>query len=276
MSLYEFLQFHNITEDCFYKSDASRKWAYRFYCYKNIPKLRLQPLPDVPLDSKYETCLVEFRMFPHLEFIIRNAILKLGPEWSHTIVCGTKNSDFIAQMCKDIHPNIKVIQLPYENLEPRCGYSDLLTSLDFWNLLTGEKILIHQDDTCIFHSNISEFMKYDYIGAPWCHHLYELLKRSNVTIPVGNGGFSLRTKQTMIDIIQHGYKRIYNEPEDIYFSRYIQQFNIGNLASPDIAFEFSTEQLINKNSFGGHDFFSFEPDWEARCNKHCVDCYSDN
>jgi len=275
--LEEFLNIHKITEEQYYKHETSHKWCYRYYCFQQIHNIRKPSLPDIQLNSKYETCLIEFRIFPHLEFIIRNAIIKLGPTWSHTVICGTSNYDYMRKMCNDIHPNIKVIQLPYDNLEPRSGYSDLLTSMNFWNLFVGEKILIHQEDSCIFETNIEEFLQYDYIGAPWDYFLNSSwLKNSNIIIPVGNGGFSLRTKQIMIDVINKASTRGKYESEDVYFSKNMQIFNIGKLPNPEIAFEFSTEQLVNKNSFGGHDFSKYECDWISRCNKKCIDCYNIN
>ena len=32
-------------------------------------------------------------------------------------------------------------------------------------MFNGEKLLIYQEDSCIFHNNYQEFLKYDYIGA---------------------------------------------------------------------------------------------------------------
>jgi hypothetical protein len=178
-------------------------------------------------------------------------------------------------MCSDIHPNIKIIKLPYDNLDPRGGYSDLLTSLEFWNLLVGEKILIHQEDSCIFKTNVEDFLKYDYIGAPWDFISSKVwLINSNIHVPVGNGGFSLRTKQIMVDIIHKASTRYIHDSEDVYFSKFMQRFNIGNLPDPATAFKFSSEKLVNKNSFGGHDFFNFESDWVSRCNEKCINCYN--
>jgi len=272
----EFLTIHNITREAYYKGDnVANKWVFRYYCFQQLPKIRIPKLPDIQLDSKYETCLIEFRIFPHLEFIIRNAILKLGPTWSHTVICGTSNYDYMRKMCSDIHPNIKLIQLPCDNLDPRGGYSDLLTSLEFWNLLVGDKILIHQEDSCIFKTNVEDFLKYDYIGAPWDFISSKVwLINSNIHVPVGNGGFSLRTKQVMIDIIHKASTRYIHDSEDVYFSKFMQRFNIGNLPDPATAFKFSSEKLVNKNSFGGHDFFNFESDWVSRCNENCIDCYN--
>ena len=42
--------------------------------------------------------LIEFRKFPHLEFLLRNTMIKF-PDWNHTIVCGNINEDFIRHIC---------------------------------------------------------------------------------------------------------------------------------------------------------------------------------
>lgn len=44
-------------------------------------------MPNIAVNSTKEAFLIEFRKFPHLEFLIRNTILKLPKDWSHTVVC---------------------------------------------------------------------------------------------------------------------------------------------------------------------------------------------
>ena len=52
-------------------------------------------------------------------------------------------------MCSKISSKIDIIKTDYDNLSPS-EYSKFLTTLDFWNLLSGEKILIYQEDSLIF------------------------------------------------------------------------------------------------------------------------------
>jgi hypothetical protein len=144
----------------------NQKIEFRFFCYKYLDYIKNIKFEDCVIDSKYEAVLIEYRCFPHLEFLIRNMIIKLGKDWSQTIICGNLNFDYITNMCKNICKNIKVILTPYDNLNPST-YSKLLASVDFWNLFVGEKILIYQEDSCIFKSNIDDFLMWDYIGAPW-------------------------------------------------------------------------------------------------------------
>ena len=59
-------------------------------------------------------------------------------------------------------------------------------------------------------------------------------------------------------------------PEDIYFSKNIQELNIGKVADWNSASEFSSESYYNKNSFGGHKFWISNQNWI----KHINECIS--
>ena len=251
------------------------KHEFRWLCFKHLPEIRAFPLPaDIPTESKMEAVLVEFRKFPHLEFTLRNTILKLGSAWSYSVLCGTDNYEFVKELASSIHPSIRVIKTPYENLDMSL-YSVFFSSLDLWETyLRGEKILIYQEDSMIFRSGIDEFLEWDYIGAPWGGD------HSNAPIHVGNGGFSLRTRQTMIDVIkacnskeieptetQKVWMRFYNSPvipEDSYFSYVMQTKGIGKLPPESIASRFSIESVYNPDSLGGHAFWLCDKEWRSR------------
>jgi len=253
--------------------DIDPKEEFRQICESCIDFIKYIDLPEIKKGQKNEAVLIEYRCFPHLEFLIRNAILKLGSKWSFSVVCGKLNYEFISNLCLKISPEIKIIKTDYENLN-QSTYSLFLASVDFWNLFSGEKILIYQEDSCIFNSNINDFLIWDYIGAPWD-------KTQNDTPNcVGNGGFSLRTKKCMINVInnKHINKIILNSstmnyinstgmkvaPEDVYFSKIMQESNIGKVADWDIASNFSTESIFNINSFGGHNFWLSDNNWKIR------------
>jgi len=253
--------------------DIDPKKEFRQICESYLDFIKYIDLPEIKKGQKNEAVLIEYRCFPHLEFLIRNAILKLGSEWSFSVVCGKLNYEFISNLCLKISPEIKIIKTDYENLN-QSTYSLFLASVDFWNLFSGEKILIYQEDSCIFNSNINDFLIWDYIGAPWN-------KTQNDTPNcVGNGGFSLRTKKCMINVInnKHINKIILNSstmnyinstgmkvaPEDVYFSKIMQESNIGKVADWDIASNFSTESIFNINSFGGHNFWLSDNNWKIR------------
>ena len=163
-----------------------------------------------------------------------------------------------------------------ENLT-QSEYSELLTTSYFWNLLKGEKILIYQEDSILFKNNIQDFLKYDFIGAPFN-------KRSDDTPnSVGNGGLSLRSKSKMLEVINlipvddcvfnnstlnyMEYAKMTFPPEDVYFSKCMQDFQIGNVADWNSAYNFSSEQIFNPNSFGGHKFWISNKNTKDYLNK---------
>ena len=71
---------------------------FRFLCFSYIEFIRNINIPNIKLGNRYEAVFIEFRILPHTEFIIRNTIIKLGSDWSHTIICGNQNYDFFKQL----------------------------------------------------------------------------------------------------------------------------------------------------------------------------------
>jgi len=265
---------YNITRE-FASSDP--KHSFRLLCFKMNYFMSYIILPKFKKTSLYEAVFIEFRVFPHIEFQIRNAIMKLGTKWAHTIICGNLNYDLVTSICKTISPNINIVKINVDNMT-QSEYSKFLTTMEFWNLLKGEKILIYQEDSIIFKNNINDFLEYDFIGAPF-------LKSSNDTPNcVGNGGLSLRTKSKMIDVISKFSAKDYKynsstleymnyvglefPPEDVYFSKCMQENFIGIVANWDIAQNFSSEIVFNKNSFGCHKWWISNDHWKSQMKKN--------
>lgn len=277
---YEIYEFANKNDnDILEIIRTNPKIEFKYYCFRYMTYIRNFTIPDLVQNSKKEAVLIEFRKFPHLEFLIRNTIIKLPNDWSHTIVCGTDNYEFMYEMCKKISGKIKIIKYNYDNVNLQ-QYSELLTSKDFWQKFVGEKILIYQEDSCIFNSNIDDFIEYDYIGAPWV----EWPKCPNDNYwRVGNGGLSLRSKQSMIKVIdtispndttynsfikEHMEKLNVRFLEDVYFSKNMIDLNLGKVAPLDIAKQFSVENIYYDKPFGGHNFWIICKDWKEYLNKY--------
>ena len=221
-------------------------------------------IPVIIKNCHNETVLIEFRWFDHLEFLLRNMILKL-PHWSHTVVCGNINYDAMKHCCDQISESIRIIKLDIDNLIPSV-YNVLLMTPEFWSQFYGEKLLIYQEDSFLFHSHgIDTFLEYDYVGAPWKDG------QDDNSYGVGNGGFSLRSKSIMLEVIDKikletliianstlKYMKnanVYVLPEDVYFSKSMIDYNIGKVAPRDIALQFSQESVSGNNPLGGHNFF---------------------
>ena len=252
------------------------KHKFRYICFKYNQFMKHIPLPSIKLGSTYEAVFIEFRILPNIEFIVRNAIIKLGSAWSFTIVCGNQNYHFINQIANSISNNINVIKLDYDNMT-RSQYSNYLMTLDFWDLFKGDKILIYQEDSLILKKNIIDFIHYDYIGAPF--------PKGTDDTPngVGNGGLSLRNRHKMIQVIKNcsiknfkmgnSTKNYINTvgmdsvPEDVFFSKNLQDLKMGNVADWDTAYEFSSESVFNKNSFGCHQLWICTTKWQNHLHK---------
>jgi len=231
---------------------------FKEFCLNNNIKLRRKP----ELGKKYEAVFIEFRNLPHIKHVIYNCINKLNNEWSHTIVCGNANYELIKQIVTSF--KIKIIKLD-ENVENVNSYNNLLLNVEFWRLFSGQKLLIYQEDTYLFHGEIKPFMEYDYVGAPWVKDHVEGGYG-------GNGGLSLRTRETMITCLcmaqpppDKSFTRFDKMAEDLYFCNVIYQLKLGKIAHRKVAVLFSQEQLISNNPMGGHKF------WDARDRYEFVD-----
>jgi len=243
---------------------------FRYTCFKYLDFLRTVSLPPLQMGLDKEAVLIEFRNFPHVEFLLRNCILKLGNAWSYTVVCGSNNYEMVKAMCP---PNVKILKMAYDNLTPS-QYNQLLTTVFFWNLFVGEKILLYQEDSIIFRSNIDDFLAYDFVGAPFPK------SQDDTPNAVGNGGLSLRSRSKMLRVIQtisvkntkfnastlKYMKRndLTVPPEDIYFSKNMQELHLGRVADYETAGLFSTESIYNRSSFGGHKFWISNRDWRRQ------------
>jgi hypothetical protein len=246
----------------------SSKESFRENCNQNLPLINQINVDNLMnqmiLDNKVlkETVLIEFRQFPHLEFLLKNTMIKL-PLWTHTVVCGNLNYDYITNLFRNLRVNI--IRLDIDNLTPS-KYSELLLTKEFWELFKSDKILLYQEDSMLFHGNIDPFLKYDYVGAAWP------VGQDDNALGVGNGGFSLRTRAKMIECIEKvnpltdlqignstiRYMRNTNSvflPEDVYFSKSLIDYNLGLVAPRTIANNFSQETQSCKKPLGGHNFW---------------------
>jgi hypothetical protein len=239
------------------------KKLYRAFCINSVKLFNIK-IPN-NTNKIINTVFIEFRELESILFNIKNCIYKFSNNVSYTIVCGNKNYNYIKYINNQLNNLLIIIKLDYDNVD-RNTYNNLLLTTNFWNNLIGEKVLIYQDDSIIYKSNINDFIEYDYIGAPWPHSYNE--NRNNV----GNGGFSLRTRKACIDVLnRHPNNNLLLDkvkfskntlefiknggldhiPEDVYYSTLMIELGY-KVATYDVAEQFSTELTYNLNSLGGH------------------------
>jgi hypothetical protein len=178
--------------------------------------------------------------------VLNNACENLSPNWNILVLHGKQNEEFvnniIQQFPQEHRDRIKTTTLPVDNLTiPE--YNTLLTSKEFYDRIPTEIFLIFQTDSMICKNSnikIDDFFEYDYVGAPFAH----------LNGMVGNGGFSLRRKSKMVEILE---KCKYNgtDPEDYFFANVCKDVT-SHKPSSEQAYKFSNEGKITAHSFGVH------------------------
>ena len=202
---------------------------------------------NIPKVNKSIDCavIVELRNHEHLETILKNTIFYL-PSFSLHIFHGNNNEEYLKNIIKD-WINVKLTNINKSNLV-KADYSKLLKSKWFYDQIDSENILIFQTDVILLKNNIDQFLKYDYIGAPWRN------SGSTFGIKVGNGGLSFRKKSKMLYIIENATQNI--SSEDVFFSYHCKKFGF-NVPSVEIAKTFSVETIYYDNPFGLHKSYYF-------------------
>lgn len=240
------------------------------YIRKIISKLDVVPFDEFPLpniqvsakSSIYTALIVEPRKHKALEFVLNNFLDNLDNHWNIVVLHGTYNKDFVNKIIEKMDDSNKIrittVNINVENLTV-AQYSELFYNPLFYNYIPTETFLIFQTDSIILKQNkdkINNFLKYDYVGAPWPKTMGILGK-----MEVGNGGLSLRKKSKMLELLKYksrGVDRDINPvygkyiAEDQFFCGYhIKEVNISKPTFND-AKNFSVECIFYTYPFGIH------------------------
>lgn len=210
--------------------------------YIDLVKQRTQIPKNTSFSKNGSLCLlyIEFRHLDIIPYNLNNICnVYGGKNVGLTIVHSTENKDLVYNSTKN-WKNVKYVQAL-----DHCGtldiYNKLLASSEFWlNFKEFEYVLVNQWDSYLFREVSDKFLNFDYIGGTsdhiYCRRNNEIFnicgdtcgcgncirKQStfnyhpyDVIYNVGNGGFSLRKVEKMIELCN---KKQYNgEPEDVYF-----------------------------------------------------------
>ena len=133
---------------------------------------------------------------------------------------------FVRFALRDIS-DVQFVRMAVDMVEVT-DYSQLLKMSEFWKRISAEKVLIFQSDSIMLRFGIDRYLRYDYIGAPWDMYTndiaFEMYRKGTMVEGVGNGGFSLRSVNTMKRITDmFGNSSLSTEPEDLFFARNLQR-----------------------------------------------------
>lgn len=200
--------------------------------------------PKLKKNSEFNSIIIENRTVINFEQILKNHIYFLNKgnrnvKWGLQIFHSENNENYIKNIVKD-WSNVVLTKLDIEDLDKKT-HTELLKTIEFWEMVKGETILNFQIDSLLLRDNIDDFLEYDFIGAPW-------------TFPkegkfVGNGGLSIRKKSKTIEYLKNND---YEEDiwEDIFFIK-----NLNDKELPDIltAMQFSVEDIFYPYPVGLHN-----------------------
>jgi hypothetical protein len=230
------------------------------FCDETMNDVLSYPIREVDSSPKYEAVIIEPRKHKYFEYVCKNILRFTNSQWGLHVYHGTENEEFVKEKLKDV-PNVIYSNLQVSNLNIR-QYNRLLTSVSFHESVGSDIYLLFQTDSIMLREGIEEFVKYAYIGAPWSNKTVWKWERR-----VGNGGFSIRNKQVMVDICKHFGKVSTNE--DLYFSSafYSQQPYSTLIPNFETALTFSVEQISYDNPLAVHQYL------HNVTNKHLMERY---
>lgn len=234
--------------------------------YIDLKKSKIKTYSNQPNNALYTAIIVEPREHKALEYVLKNFLQNLDNHWNILIFSSLDNQEYInkivTQKLKNDKQRITVIQLNISNMKLQ-HYNTLFYNLDFYDFIPTDMFLIFQTDTLILKKNknkIYDFLNYDYVGAPlynWSGNGVDNICSNRWC--VGNGGLSLRNKNTMIHLLNtyksKGLEKKNPDPygsyisEDIFFSQIFSNNGRIKVPTPEKAYEFSCEAIMDVNRF---------------------------
>jgi hypothetical protein len=196
--------------------------------------------------------LVEFRTTDLIVTVVHNVNPHIPSTWPIQMFHGKENENFIRN--STLAPFIatgKIFLSLMEEVYGKDRTNELLTTPKFWQRVRGEKVLFFQIDSIMCSNSphkITDFLQYDYIGAPWDPSWFGF---SEVDL-VGNGGFSLRSRSKILALLAVlPYDR--KMPEDVWYGLNLRRVN-GSVAPVNVAKTFSVESIYYDRPLGAHQF----------------------
>jgi len=206
---------------------------------------------NITNEDVFTAIIVEPRKHPAFEFVLGNFLDNLDERWSIMVFHGTENETFVEDIIAAKNTDrVSIVNTGRSNLTAE-EYKAYMISTEFLHKVPTEVFLIFQTDTMIcseYKDTLEQFLKYDYVGAPWKRIPKEYEREGNF---VGNGGLSLRRKSKMLEILEKCSVTPSIIPEDVFFSFACPEVSIYKPPLEN-AKEFAIETIYNPKSWGIH------------------------
>ncbi len=163
-----------------------------------------------------------------------------------------------AEAAREIDPSIECAFVPFAAGRITASnfsiplYSRTLKSPEFWGDLQERfgdfsALMVQDDGALAFPCDLSEFVEYDFVGAPWVGAEEEMRRAYGLEGNlVGNGGVSIRRVSKMRELAsEHGGGNEDEEdhvPEDVFFAKLHGHMKV---PAADVARRFSSEFALD-------------------------------
>jgi hypothetical protein len=239
-----------------------REQYWHEFIDQTYSRVRSLPVPVIPADAERSIVLMEPRLHPYLEYVLRNTLYFAGEGWGLEIFAGPDNWDYLKKLTRDWGA-VRFHDLKTESLSST-QYNSLKKSADTWRILNSETLLWIELDCLLVQQGIDDFLEWDYVGAPWHPEV-----AISPNCRVGNGGLSLRKRSAMLRIAEDSKNNPAPNPspsviytEDMYFCINMQlcnQLQPGAFKIPDVetASQFSVESIYKPSPIGLHKTWGY-------------------
>lgn len=222
-----------------------------FYHYSTVQtQLKPYTMQHSTTIYPYIGLIIDDRATPRVVTVVLNVLEHIPSDWKIQIFTLQQHWSFYQKSSLEpfIQSNrvfLTSIDFPRNNRSGSDFINLYLTSPSLWRRVQGEKVLLFQIDSAICSNSsykLTDFLHYDYIGAPW---------------KVGgccNGGFSIRsrTKTLLLLESEHGRYPLHQINEDGWFATNLPRFG-GTVASISVAKTFAVETIYSSRPFAVHN-----------------------
>jgi hypothetical protein len=207
--------------------------------------------------------LIEPRKHAAIDFCLKNVLECLSNDsWKIIVFHGTQNEEYVSNIIntykQEDRNRITLVNLNVDNLDLKT-YSELLAKRSIlYDHIQTDYFLVFQTDSMIFKSHrnyITDLISegYDYVGAPWLITAYQPTRQRDF---IGNGGFSLRKKSKMLEIIdKHDWDLTkpteFEWMEDLYFTNSYSDVSVKK-PPYEKARQFAVDEVFSEVAFGCH------------------------
>jgi hypothetical protein len=195
-----------------------------------------------------------------LKYVCDNFDKNMCKSWDMYVFHGASAGEYAKRAVSEIQGRrVHLIPLETDNLDAD-GYNKLFKSIDFWDQVKAENILVFQTDAVLCPASkyrIRDFMKYDYIGCGSYNGAIGNKKEvwgktdSKGNSFYGVGGLSFRKNSFQKQCIRKYPNIAENYPEDVFFSNCVEN-SPNKPESATVLANFCTQDSYDQDSFGAH------------------------